>query len=197
MTPFPCPRAARRDLGTDGLPERCSCPLSTKPFIRARRWEGGELLYKQSFKINCFSSLEQELAFQPRDTIRVCSDCIFSGALYRQGCLAGAGWSFWEKWTRLASAPVLLGLETNGSDYCVFTTTNGVFVSHHFSSPQILCCESVFTLSSCLSWSVAACCALNLLINPIYFIGQFMCLKFWSCQHWCLSYESCNIQCFL
>lgn len=77
--------------GADGLRERCSCPLSTKPPIRAGRWEGGELLYKQSFKINCFSSLKQELAFQPWDTIRACSDCIFSGAVYSQGCLAGAG----------------------------------------------------------------------------------------------------------
>ena len=88
---FSWSKSCQEGLGADGLCERCSCLLSTKPLIRARRWEGGELLYKQSFKINCFSSLEQELAFQPQDTIRACSDCIFSGAVYSQGCLAGAG----------------------------------------------------------------------------------------------------------
>lgn len=62
--------------------------------------------------------------------------------------------------------------DANGSDYRVFTTTNGVFLSYRFSSPRILCCESVFTPSSCLSWSVTACCALILLINPIHLIGD-------------------------
>lgn len=81
---FSWSKAARRDSGAAGLCERCSCLLHTKPLIRARRWEGGELLYKQAFKINCFSSLEQELAFQPRDTIKACSDSICL-AVYSQG----------------------------------------------------------------------------------------------------------------
>lgn len=94
---FSWSKAARRDSGVDGLCERCSCLLHTKPLIRARRWEGGELLYKQAFKINCFSSLEQELAFQPWDTIKACSDCICSGAVYSQGMFGRSRLKFFGK----------------------------------------------------------------------------------------------------
>lgn len=162
-------------MGADGLCERCSCLLHTKPLTRARRWEGGELLYKQAFKINCFSSLEQELAFQPQDTIRACSDCICSGAVYSQGLFGRDRLKFFgrKESSYQGLCPPGAGncYSANGSDYHVFTTRNGVFASYNFSSPWNLCCEPIFTPNSCLSWFVTACCALILLINPMYLIG--------------------------
>lgn len=149
-------------MGADGLCERCSCLLSTKPLIRARRWEGGELLYKQSFKINCFSSLEQELAFQPWDTIRACSDCIFSGAV-QPGVFGRGRLKFLGEMNQGSkrSSPPGAGnsYDANGSDYHMFTTANWVFVSYHLSSPWILCCESIFT-------PAPACHGLLLLVVP-------------------------------
>lgn len=158
---FPGPRAARRDFGADGLCERCSCPLHTKPLIRARRWEGGELLYKQAFKINCFSSLQQELAFQPQDTMRACSDCICSGTCTAKGCLAGTGWSFLGEINWATKCFVLLGLESvtvlmEVTTTCLQPQTG---CSHHIISLLLGIC-----VVSCFSHQTPACHGLSLLV---------------------------------
>lgn len=88
--------------------------------------------------------------------------------------------------------------DANGSDYRMFTTTNGVFVSYHFSSPWILCCES---FSPQLLLVMVCCCLLcpdladkSHIFDRAIHVSEVLVLP---CQLWCLSYESCNIQCFL
>lgn len=91
---IPWSKNSQEGLGCDGLGERlCGAPICSvqSPLPGPGVGEGAELLYKQLSKMNCFSSLEQEMAFQLRDTMRVCSDCIFSQAVYSQGAFICQG----------------------------------------------------------------------------------------------------------
>lgn len=181
---FRGPWTARRVLDLLGE-SLCGPPICSirSPLPGPGGGEGAELLYKQSFKINCFSSLEQELAFQPRGTMRVCSDCIFSWAVYSQGVFVRGRLRFLGEMNQAPMCSILPRLETVMMLMVVITVclqlqAGCLFISFVFSLGFVLWLH----FGSCLSWSVAACCALIWLINPKFLIGRFTCLKFCSWQ---------------
>lgn len=112
---IPWSKNSQEGLGCDGLGERlCGAPIRSvqSPLPGPGGGEGEELLYKQLSKMNCFSSLEQEMAFQSWDTMRVCSDCIFSQAVYSQGAFVRDRLRFLGEMNQALMCSILPRLET-------------------------------------------------------------------------------------